>query len=185
MGGDVSEKLRPFTDKYQRIAFKPIVTRGQGAADGSRFNGAPFLASGEAWPECTPCAQPMAMFVQLNLQTLPAPYSTKFGTGLLQLFYCTREHHHTQTDQWAAFDDKAKLARIISSAAAGAIALPRDVGFKADACAITHWQPTPEAPNWEEAGEYGLDHVFDRHGSKPKTKYVCSALNIDTGWLND
>jgi uncharacterized protein YwqG len=182
----ISDKLKPFIERHKRIAYTPVVADGHGAVDGSRFNGAPFLANGEAWPACQLCAKPMAMFVQLNLGRLPPPYNERLGDGLLQFFYCVAEHDFGQTEEWEAFDHKSKLARVLPADVVGAIAAPRDVGLKAQAQAITGWRKIEEAPNWEEAEEYGLHGVHDRSDpANIRSKFVCEALSIDTGWLDD
>lgn len=185
---NISQKLKPFLERHCRVAYKPRVIDGHGPADGSRFNGSPYLAEGESWPACQLCAKPMAMFLQLNLGELPEPYRDKFGAGLLQLFYCVRveEHDFNETEDWAAFDHKTKLARVIPVDAAGAVAAPRDVSLKAKAQAIRGWEKIEEAPNTEEAEEYGLNTVYDRTSPRDvRTKFVCEEVGIDTGWLSD
>jgi|CXWL01.1.fsa_nt_gi uncharacterized protein YwqG len=187
-GSGGAKKLKPFIEKHRRIALTPVVSAGEGAPDGSRFNGAPFLAEGEAWPSCALCAKPMAMFLQLNLGKLPPPYESEFGDGLLQLFYCVRDedHDHADLEDWAAFDHKTKLARVIPAGASGALAAPLDVGLNVAPLAIVDWRRSEEAPNPEEAAEHGLETVLDRSDARnPRTKFVCQALGIDTGWLSE
>jgi uncharacterized protein YwqG len=181
---DVADVLAPFIERHRKTAYRPVVSEGQGAPDGSRFNGAPFLMNGEAWPECSFCAKPMAMFLQLNLSTLPAGAGA-FGSGLLQLFYCVEDHDYTQTEDWAAFDHKVKLARVIPDGTPGAIAMPKDVGLKANPLAIVGWTPFEETPNTEEAADYGLQTIYDRTTPREvRTKFVSEPLGIDTGWLD-
>lgn len=180
---DAAKALAPFIERYRKTAYRPVVSEGHGAADGSRFNGAPFLVDGEAWPECSICARPMPMFLQLNLSALPAG---AFGDGVLQLFYCVAEHDFSLTEDWAAFDHKTKLARVIPNSAPGAIAMPRDVGLQAKAREIVGWTPFHEAPNSEEARLYGLQTLWDRDDPRHvRAKFVSESLGIDTGWLSE
>lgn len=48
------------------------------------------MPSGEDWPMCPNCGRPMELFAQLSSDDLPEE-ATSFGTGLLQLLYCTSE----------------------------------------------------------------------------------------------
>ncbi len=184
-GSGVRKKLKPFIDRYTRTAFKPILAPGHGAADGSRFNGTPFLVGGEPWPACQLCQKPMPLFLQLNLKQLPEPYDKKFGVGVLQLFYCVKDHDFSQTEDWAAFDHKTKLVRVVAPDAQGAIAAPRDVGLLAKPQSIVDWERFEEALNTEEAERYGLKTIWDRSNPlKVRTRFVCEALDIDTGFLS-
>ncbi|WP_414550540.1 WGR domain-containing protein [Anabaena sp. CCY 0017] len=77
---DIAQFIRP--------AWKPMVIEGDGDSLASKFCGRPWLAEEETWPTCPNCAQPMQLFLQLNLADLPEPLGEEFGTGLLQMFHC-------------------------------------------------------------------------------------------------
>lgn len=83
--------LRPWLDKHSRTAWIPITSarRWRKSRASSHFMGTPFLLDGEAWPTCPNCDERMALFVQLDLSAVPQELSSKYGEGLLQLFYCT------------------------------------------------------------------------------------------------
>lgn len=181
---DPVKKFQPWAAQHRRIAYAPVTTEGQGEGRGSRFNGAPFLAEGEAWPACTVCTQPMPLFLQLNLDELPGEYAGRFGSGLLQLFYCIGECETGDAEAWAPFDHKTKTVRVVPANVAGAIAAPRETGLTAQAQTITNWISRSECCNSEEAEEYGVTVDYERNRLGHKTRYRCDALNIDTGWLS-
>lgn len=83
----ISKKL----SHLKRKAWKPITKRGDGDLTASKFAGKPWLSANEKWPTCPNCRQPMRFFLQLNLQELPESLKSKFGNGLLQMFYCLNE----------------------------------------------------------------------------------------------
>ncbi|NJR70894.1 MAG: DUF1963 domain-containing protein [Synechococcales cyanobacterium CRU_2_2] len=76
---------------FRKQAWQPKVKPGIGPSTHSKFGGRPWIAPGEPWPECPSCMQPLKLFVQLNLNQIPKELEEDFGTGLLQLFYCTND----------------------------------------------------------------------------------------------
>jgi len=181
---DPVKKLQPWGAQHCRIAYAPVTHEGHGPDRGSRFNGSPFLAEGEAWPACTLCAKPMPLFLQLNLDELPREYTGRFGSGLLQLFYCVGECEFQDAEAWATFDHKTKTVRVIPPDAVGAIAAPREVGLVAKPQAITSWVSHSECCNSEEAEEYGIAMDYERERTGANVRFRCDALGINTGWLN-
>lgn len=73
----------------KRKAWEPIVQEGDGAIAASKFAGKPWLNEGEEYPICPNCSKPMQLFLQLNLDELPNNLKSRFGSGILQFFYCT------------------------------------------------------------------------------------------------
>ena len=59
----------------------------------SKFCGAALLLPGEEWPVCPGCSQPMRLFVQLDLATLPAALDYPIREGMLQLESNGLAHH--------------------------------------------------------------------------------------------
>jgi uncharacterized protein YwqG len=182
---DPVKKLKPWAERNARTAYAPVTEPGHGPDRGSRFNGSPFLAEGEAWPACKHCAKPMPLFLQLDLDELPGEYAGKFGSGLLQLFYCVGECEVGDSEAWAAFDHTSKLARVIPRDAAGAIAAPRDTGLRAQPQSIKGWASHSECCNWEEAEAHGIKSDTKREGDRYKTRFRCAELGVETGWLGD
>jgi len=62
-----------------RPSWTPVVEEGDGAPIQSKFSGSPWLAEGETWPTCPNCSRPMQLFLQLNLETIPAELSSQLG----------------------------------------------------------------------------------------------------------
>lgn len=82
-------QLKQKLSGVRRSAWKPIVQEGDGDLTASKFAGKPWLSADETWPTCPNCQKPMQFFLQLNLDQLPKSLNGKFGSGLLQFFYCT------------------------------------------------------------------------------------------------
>ncbi|RUR87009.1 DUF1963 domain-containing protein [Chlorogloeopsis fritschii PCC 9212] len=83
------EQFKQKLSGVKRSAFKPITQPGDGDLTASKFAGKPWLNAGEKWPLCPNSNQPMQFFLQINLDELPQNAKNIFGTGILQLFYCT------------------------------------------------------------------------------------------------
>jgi hypothetical protein len=107
----------------------------------------------------------MPLFLQLNLDALPQPYKGRFGSGLLQLFYCACESRESvdapgpraSDHAFEAFHHDSKRVRVISSdPAAGAAASPRDDGLNAPAREIAGWRAHEEGPHVDDAALAGL-----------------------------
>lgn len=158
--------LGPEILKHERKAWIPKVKPGDGAPTASKFSGVPALKPGESWPACAACGKPLQLFVQLNLSTLPAAY----GTGLLQLFYCTSTEPSCDVDEegWRPFS-KIHLVRRIDVPSAPAKASPPPGHFPAST--IVGWEEKPDLPNWEELGELGVE-VSDEDGEELEDRTV-------------
>ncbi|HEY9807325.1 MAG TPA: DUF1963 domain-containing protein, partial [Candidatus Obscuribacterales bacterium] len=150
---DISEALQPF----KRPAWKPITTDGDGSLSVSKFSGKPQLRPGENWPICQNCGKPMQLFLQLNLQELPQPLQPEFGSGLLQMFYCTNSEPLCEVDCEAFFPfAKSTLLRIIPlDPDPQDVPIP-DIPDLFPPKTITAWEKVEDYPNWEEGRELGL-----------------------------
>src|SRR5712691_5101906 len=89
---EIIKMLEPWLAKHRRPAWKPVVEDGDGSPTASKFCGTPWIGRDAAWPECGQCESQMQLFLQLNLGELPREIGRPFGTGLLQLFYCTSDN---------------------------------------------------------------------------------------------
>lgn len=148
-----TEKLQSF----EKPAWKPIVEDTDGSLTASKFSGTPWLAQPEDWPTCSNCKQPMQLFVQLNLSELPEPLQNHFGTGLIQLFYCTSTEPLCEDDCEAYFPFSASVVVRLVAPESGKneIVIPDIVNYF-PARQIIGWEAcAPEWPMWEEA-EDGL-----------------------------
>jgi uncharacterized protein YwqG len=172
-------KLMPSAIKrLKRKSWKPLVIDGDGALYDSKFGGTPWLGGDEFWPTCQHCGKPMPLFLQLNLKTLPQDLRAEFGKGLLQLFYCTSNDPHCESECDAFFPfTKSKLVRIIE-AARGLNRHDRpDIAARCLPKCIIAWEERDDYPYWEEGEEYSLklshkewkvvaEHGFPRSGDK-------------------
>ena len=83
-----ARSVRERLEGLRRMSWKPIVEDGDGPVGASKFSGKPWLSKDMEWPVC-PCNKPMQLFLQLDLADLPKDLKEDFGTGLLQMFFCT------------------------------------------------------------------------------------------------
>src|SRR4051812_4991019 len=112
---EIVTALGPWLARQRRPAWKPVVEAGDGAATNSKYSGTPWTGPDAPWPNCGLCRQPLQPFVQLDLGDLPAELGRPFGTGLLQLFYCTRGECQG-SGGWEPFADDLSRVRIIHPA---------------------------------------------------------------------
>src|SRR4051812_30136062 len=65
-------KLESWRKKQQRSAWRPVLGSAEGELTGSRIGGTPWLSTtGEEWPSCGSCKNPLQFFLQLQTATLP------------------------------------------------------------------------------------------------------------------
>lgn len=143
---------------FRRTTWLPVIEEEDGSARDSKFGGAPWLAEDEQWPACQHCGEPMPLFVQLNLDTLPSAAGGTFGSGLLQLFYCTNTDPHCESECAAFFPFTCgKLVRVIAAEDEGrAVERPKNVRWIAPK-RIVAWRENNDYPGWEEGQELGID----------------------------
>ena len=170
--------LPPKIQRVRRTTWMPVVRKGDGAPDASKFAGTPWLAQGEPWPACDNCGDPMPLFLQLNLNTLPEELQNTYGSGLLQLFYCTNGDPccEAECDAFFAFTS-GKLVRVIQpEGEPQTIVLPEE-GRVFPPQEIVGWKEDQDYPTWEEGLEYRVnltdeeweqiaDYNFPRLGDK-------------------
>jgi len=146
----LSEKLRESVkEKFascRRTSWKPIVKDGDGPVDAAKFSGKPWLSKDMEWPVCPKCNKPMRFFVQLNLADLPKDLKEDFGTGLLQMFFCTNEKSDCCHDAVSPFA-KSVLVRIIQPDGEGKdVELP-EIEDLFPSKLITGWESRDDYPN--------------------------------------
>jgi len=98
----------------KRQAWKPIIQAGEGALNPSKISGKAWLNSGEIWPICPNCKNPLRLVLQLNLQQLPESLEDKFGSGILQLFCCESDFE-IETDEYVLMENSVVSSAITSS----------------------------------------------------------------------
>ncbi len=143
-------------EKYKRIAWQPVVADDDGLPADSKFAGTPFLVEGENYPICSNCEKPLQLFVQIDLDKLPV--GSKFGRGLLQLFYCTSEEPLCEVECEAFFP----FAKSVSTRIIKPENLDRQNNNNSDhgnfpPKKITGWQETADYPNREEGEFLGIE----------------------------
>jgi uncharacterized protein YwqG len=112
------------------------------------------------------------LFLQLDLADLPAELKSRFGKGLLQLFYCV---HECGAPMWEPFS-QGKLARIVKAAKrATPPEVPIDKGYF-PAKRITGWTVFDDYPGPQEHGECGLKIDYDF--SKNTARVECASLGL-------
>ena len=153
---EILKTLRPWLAKVNRPAWKPVVEKSEGAATASRFGGAPWIGSDAPWPECSECKKAMPLFIQLDLDELPEELGKPFGSGLLQLFYCTGDCECG----WEPFNTVSHV-RIVHpapeepsvQAATGPAPFPTR--------SIVGWTRFDDRPDPGEFEELGLNSTYD------------------------
>lgn len=142
----------------ERSAWIPVTVEGDGPLTASKFSGNPWLAVGEVWPICANCGESMRFFLQLDLNDFPDSLQGKYGSGLLQLFYCTNKEAFCEMycDAFLPFA-KSELVRLVQPqddvAAAGA--LP-DIASQFPPQRIVGWKEVKDYPHPEDAAEFDV-----------------------------
>jgi uncharacterized protein YwqG len=156
----IVEKLEPWLARHRRPAWKPVVEDGDGPAAASKFCGTAWVGPDAPWPECGHCKKPLQLFLQLDLVALPEELGQPFGTGLLQLFYCTRDQCQGYGG-WEPFADDLSRVRVVQPSGSGPeLAVPGlDGSFPARR--IVGWSRLLDLPHPPEHEELGLKYTYD------------------------
>jgi uncharacterized protein YwqG len=167
--GEVLAALGPWLESRRRAAWRPVVAAGEPSGSLSKFCGVAWLVPGEPAPTCGECGRTLRLFVQLDLGALPHELGERFGSGVLQLFYCVDQDDDAvsgsdrecfQDEAWAPFSDVASRVRIV----------PRDALHPPDpspgsdglpAAAIVGWDRFDDLPDPEDHSAAGLAVAYD------------------------
>ena len=157
----IVRELAPWRDKHRRPAWKPIVEPGDGSVTASKFCGTPWIGAGAVWPDCGNCKKPLQLFLQLDLDSLPAGARERFGQGLLQLFYCTRDEC-AGMGGWEPFADDLSRVRIVRPTGTAIDSdVPRGNGYYPGR-RIVGWQPLEDWPSPAEHEGRGLKYTYHK-----------------------
>jgi uncharacterized protein YwqG len=157
---EIVRKLEPWLAKHRRPAWRPIVESGDGPATASKFCGTPWIGEDAPWPECGHCQKPLQLFLQLDLGDLPAELGQPFGTGLLQLFYCTRDECQGYGG-WEPFADDLSRVRVVHPTGTGTkTSVPQQDG-SFHPKRIVGWKRFLDLPKPSEHDELGLKYTYD------------------------
>lgn len=153
---EILTSLKPWMQKNTRKTWIPIVSDGDGDPTDSKFGGTPFTNASAPWPECSNCKQALQHFFQLNLDKIPDELKGKYGSGLLQLFYCIKDDCQGMGG-WEPFAEDLSRVRIITPNGVA------DPGQKSEfpAKLITGWKTEPDLPDPEDHDDLGLVYNYD------------------------
>jgi uncharacterized protein YwqG len=156
---EIVKKLEPWLAKHRRPAWKPVVQSSDGPATVSKFCGTPWVGKGAPWPECGHCREPLQPFLQLDLDDLPAELGQPVGTGLLQLFYCTRDECQGYGG-WEPFADDLSRVRVVHPTGTRTKpSVPQQDGSFPPKW-IVGWKRFIDLPKPEEHRELGLKYIY-------------------------
>lgn len=174
---DAMIALRPWIQRNERYCWQPILREGDGSCISSKFGGLPWLAPNEEGPSCKGCQQPLKLFLQLNLSELPSELGNCFGTGLLQLFYCSHSDGRCEGDDGTQpFVDIISNVRIVSVGDEAGIHQNEN---RSPAKTIVGWQRSVDHPDPAEYSGLGLniDYHFKTVPFRP-TELRCEDLGV-------
>ncbi len=157
---EMVRRLGPWLARNCRPGWKPVVEEGDGPVMGSKFSGTPWIDPYAAWPDCGVCKKPLQLFLQLNLGDLPDELGGRFGTGLLQLFYCTRYNCQSEGG-WEPFADDLSRVRVIQASGPGKLALVPEVAGYFPAKRVVGWDRFLDVPMPCEHEELGLTYSYN------------------------
>lgn len=147
--------LEPWIVKQERPVWIPRTSARDNDPDASKFSGRPLLLADEDWPTCQCCNKPLELFLQLNLSTLPKELENRFGSDVLQLFYCVSPDCG---EGWEPFSDQCSLCRTIAkSDSRPALQLHNQFA----PCAIDGWDEFLDLPDPIEHDRLGI--IIDYH----------------------
>jgi uncharacterized protein YwqG len=179
---EVIKRLERWRVKYRRTAWTPIAAEGSDSTTASKFCGIPWIGPEDPWPECGICGQPLTPFLQLNLGDVPEELGNQFGTGLLQLFYCTREDCQG-SGGWQPFADDLSRVRVVHPKLPATTASPLRIAHL-PAKQIVGWRSSQDLPTPCEHEELGLKYTYDFGAGTLRLE--CPEFDLDLTYpLND
>ncbi len=160
---DIFRKLSPWLKQHRRQAWEPVTKDGDGALTDSKFSGTPLLPDG-SWPRCGMCKLPMQLFLQLDLDALPKELGGRFGSGLLQFFFCTNSKSQCFIQGYGDPFAACQVVRVVEPVDSAIMPdLPAIEGYF-PAKRIVRWKARKDHPALPEHSKYGLtvdDDVLD------------------------
>jgi uncharacterized protein YwqG len=155
-GEDPLEVLRARIKGLRLPAFKAVIEPGDGPTTASKFSGKAYVLEGEDWPLCPNCNKPMQLFLQLDLGSLPKELKGRFGTGLLQMFYCTSFEPNCEvaSSGWVPFS-KNGVVRVLR---------PKGPGKDLEVPSIERYFPAKRIVGWEPLDDYPGLEVLEEQG---------------------
>lgn len=174
--GEIAKLLGPWLAKQRRPAWRPLAQDGDGPPTAPKFCGTPWIGSDVAWPECGHCKKPLPLFLQLDLADLPEELGQRFGTGLLQLFYCTRDACQG-FGGWEPFADDLSRVRVVHPAGPGLATSVAEQDDHFPGKQIVGWTRFTDLPTPCEHDELGLKYTYDFVAGNLRLQ--CPELGLD------
>jgi uncharacterized protein YwqG len=172
----IIEKLKPWLARHLRPAWRPVTEDGDGPPTASKFCGTAWTGPDAPWPGCGHCKKPLQLFLQLDLGSLPEELGGRFGAGLLQLFYCTRDECQGYGG-WEPFADDLSRVRVVHpSGLCLNTPAPRQEGHFPTK-RIVGWERFLDLPDPEEHEELGLKYTYDFDAGTLRLE--CPGLDFD------
>lgn len=173
---EVREMFQPWRDLNSLSAWRAITNGTETDPLASKFGGLPYLPDG-TWPTCPGCHEPMQLFVQLNLATLPES-STAYATdGMIQLFYCVgteaEDLCEMSIENFQAFSP-GKVCRFIET-------LPRSAEFPSPPPRFRPYE-CENLVRWEEFADYPNSEAFKRLGLSIEFDVSRKFINAKVEW---
>jgi uncharacterized protein YwqG len=152
--------LQPWVDAQTRPAWRPVVHAGEPAVVGSKFCGGPWQMAGEPTVMCAACEQPLHLLLQLDLEAIPDELGNRFGSGVLQVFYCVNEAGCSADDAWQPFSETAARVRVVpADLLERSGRAPERQAFPP--LAITGWVRFDDVPDPDDHRSAGLESSYD------------------------
>lgn len=148
------KKAIDLLSKYKKKAYLPQTQDNQNKfSSASKIGGFPYLRNENDWPVCPNCNKNMQLFLQLNLNDLPENQDK----GLIQLFYCTTDKPHCESDLEAFFPfSKAVCCRKIDITEESSQIEPNLQEVFSEKV-IVGWNPVDDYPHFEEYEQLGIE----------------------------
>jgi uncharacterized protein YwqG len=167
---ELIERLEPWRNRWMRPGWSPITEDGESSQTASKFGGTPWLSPDESWPYCPHCQTTMPLFLQLNLAELPDVVAYEYGSGLLQVFYCTK-----CDDGWEPFS-KTSVVRIVQADGEGAVGVGNAPPFAAKT--VIGWEQFEDFPHPQDHPDLGLTYRY-QFEIPLRTTVSCPELAIE------
>jgi hypothetical protein len=153
----INHELLEQLEALKRTAWLPVTVEGDAKTACSKFGGTAWLLAGEAWPTCARCGKPMALFLQLDLSTLPEETRGMLGDGLLQMFYCVSRDNCAITSEGLSPFSPYQLLRRIDPIRGAPAPLPAPLDWPFKARTIECWKPIADYPSAYELQDLGFE----------------------------
>ena len=149
------DDVLPEVAALSRVAWKPVFSdwEGETAPGGSFVVDAEQTALQEAnpdgWPQCEECEEPLRLLAQLDLASVPAEVSKRFGPGVIRILACLGDCNDPGANNVVQrFESAPRL----------------EVPTETEVRCVSEWSAFDDYPDWSEA-----KHTLEPAGLSYKT----------------